>query len=89
MSREKQVLRVLDNLKTEKEQQAAIKGAGSQRIESATVSAIVISMHGHDIDEDLRIRVLEPFIEEVLGKLAEDGEVAFEMRQGFRRWFKI
>lgn len=86
--REVQVLRALGKLKVEKEQQIVSGGGGRKAIKSATISALVTSMHGQILNHDVRVTALEPFMEEVLKKLAEDGEVAFEIRQGVKRWFK-
>jgi hypothetical protein len=49
----------------------------------------VVLIHGEGIDEEVRKMALEPFIDEVLRKLAEDGRVAFEMREGVKRWFGV
>lgn len=87
--REGQVLRALEKVKVEKEQQLASGGGGGKVIKSATTTALVTSIHGHSLDQNVRVMALEPFMEEILMKLAEDGEVAFEVRQGVKRWFKI
>ena len=44
-------------------------------------------VHGPDVDATVREMALEPFMDEVLRKLAEDGTVAFEIRQGVKKWF--
>lgn len=33
--------------------------------------------------------VLEPFMEEVLRKLAEDGKVSFRVTKGVKTWFAL
>lgn len=33
--------------------------------------------------------VLEPFMEEMIRKLAEDGKVAFQVRRGVKTWFAL
>uniref|UniRef100_A0A8H7KAC7 Metallo-beta-lactamase domain-containing protein n=1 Tax=Bionectria ochroleuca TaxID=29856 RepID=A0A8H7KAC7_BIOOC len=70
--REDRCLRALGNIKSK-----AIK---SGRFSGATVTEIVTSMHGKDVEEGLRNKVLEPFVAEVLKKLAEDGRVIFHVR---------
>lgn len=59
------------------------------RIPSLTLKELVTAIHGSDIDEEVRAMALEPFINEVCRKLAEDGRVAFQMHGGERRWFSI
>ncbi|KAA8648077.1 uncharacterized protein ATNIH1004_003960 [Aspergillus tanneri] len=81
--RERQVLQILANL--QKEQGARKKGKSA----SVTVQQLVGLMHGSGLDEDVRTLALEPFIDEVLQKLAEDGRVGFEMRSGEKRWFGV
>ena len=53
-----------------------------------TVKELVMAKHGSEGNQGVRELALEPFMEEVLGKLAEDGRVAFfEMRAGRKKWF--
>lgn len=78
--RETQVLQALARLKTADGK----KGKGS-----VTVPQLVTAMHGENMDAEVRKAAVEPFIEEVLTKLAHDGKVAFEIRGGVRRWFGI
>ncbi|TKA66030.1 hypothetical protein B0A49_08118 [Cryomyces minteri] len=56
---------------------------------SVTVQDLVTEIYGASLDEETRTLVLEPFIGEVLRKLAGDGKVAFEMRGGKRKWFFV
>ncbi|KAI1318227.1 beta-lactamase-like protein [Xylariaceae sp. FL0255] len=63
-------------------------GAGKGR-SSFTVSQLVSLMHGEQLDEQVRVMAIEPFMLEVLRKLADDGRVAFEMRAGERKWFSL
>lgn len=84
--REGQISGALEKLKVEKEQQV---GGGGKAIRSMTISELVTSIHGHSLRQDVRVLALELFMEKILKKLTEDGEVAFEMRQGVKRWFKI
>ena len=61
--------------------------AGRRKVGSVTVKDLVTAMYGEKIDENLREKALEPFMDEALRKLAEDGQVAFEMRGGVKKWF--
>lgn len=63
-------------------------GAGRKKT-SFTVKQLVTAMHGDELDQQVRELAVEPFIHEVLRKLAEDEKVAFEMRGGERKWFSI
>jgi glyoxylase-like metal-dependent hydrolase (beta-lactamase superfamily II) len=76
--RESKVLEALTNTK---------KKAGGKG--SMTVAELVTAMHGEDLDGSVKEMALEPFMEEVLKKLAEDGKVAFEVRNGEKKWFTI
>jgi glyoxylase-like metal-dependent hydrolase (beta-lactamase superfamily II) len=78
--REAQVLAALRKLKV----QAGPRGKGS-----VTVPELVSVMHGDELDPEVRKMAVEPFMEEVLKKLAEDGKVAFEIRGGIKKWFGI
>jgi hypothetical protein len=46
-------------------------------------------LHGSELDDDVRQMAVQPFMEEVLRKLAEDGKVAFELRGGQKKWFVL
>jgi hypothetical protein len=81
--RERQVLMTLDRLNKE------MRRTGQGKRESVAVKELVVLIHGEGIDEEVRKMALEPFIDEVLRKLAEDGKVAFEMREGVKRWFGV
>lgn len=67
---------------------AAMKLAAGGGKGSVTVSQLVTAMHG-TMDPEVRKMAIEPFTEEVLRKLAEDGKVAFEVRRGAKKWFGI
>ena len=56
---------------------------------SATVKDIVTEIYGTSLDEKTRTLALEPFIDEVLRKLAGDSKVAFERRSGSKRWYSV
>ncbi|CAK1362407.1 Beta-lactamase-like protein 2 [Cercospora beticola] len=79
--REKQYLLALQQIK--KERMAARQAVG------VTVEELVLILHGMNIDAEVRKMALEPFVEEVLRKLAEDGKAAFQIRGGQRLWFSL
>lgn len=81
--REKQILRTLAEIKRHEPSQ------GRRKMRSVTVKDLVTAMYGEGITDGIREKALEPFIDEALRKLAEDGRVAFEMREGEKRWFAI
>ena len=81
--RERQVLQKLEETRR-KERAGGGRGKGS-----VTVKELVMAMHGSEVNQGVRELALEPFMEEVLRKLAEDGRVAFEMRAGIKKWFTI
>ncbi|KAG6358777.1 hypothetical protein INS49_012296 [Diaporthe citri] len=54
-----------------------------------TVKDLVTSVYGDQMDTGVREMALEPFMDEVLRKLAEDGMVGFEMRGGVKKWFAV
>ncbi|KAI1116522.1 putative metallo-beta-lactamase domain protein [Nemania sp. NC0429] len=88
MRREAQVLQALKTLKSR--QNTATEAPGRSRATgSVTVSEVVTEIHGEELDNEVRLMALEPFIDEVLRKLAEDGAVAFEIRKGVKRWFVV
>lgn len=74
--REKQVIRALRNL----------RDYGQSR---PVVRDIVENIYGNSVDETTRTLALEPFIDEVLRKLAGDGKVGFQVRAGQKKWFLI
>ncbi|GAQ08561.1 beta-lactamase-like protein 2 [Aspergillus lentulus] len=61
-------------------------GPGKGRL---TVKELVAAVHGDRIDDGIRVLALEPFMDEVLRKLAEDGAVGFDMRGGVKKWFAV
>ncbi|GAQ08549.1 beta-lactamase-like protein 2 [Aspergillus lentulus] len=73
--REDRVVETLKQMKTEDQRNGA-RGKGS-----VTVQQLVTAMHGNDLDEQMRTMALEPFVDEVLRKLAQDDRVAFEMER--------
>ena len=62
---------------------------GQKETETVTGKGLVMAIHGSRIDEQVREMVLEPFMDEVLRKLAEEGRVAFEIRRGEKKWFGV
>ncbi|KAF2234841.1 Metallo-hydrolase/oxidoreductase [Viridothelium virens] len=74
--RERQVMQALNRIR-------------SRGDKSAMVKDIVTEIYGEALDEGTRSLVLEPFIDEVLRKLANDGKVAFEMRGGKKKWYSV
>lgn len=53
------------------------------------VGELVTAVYGEGMDDGLRKQALEPFMDEVLRKLAADGMVGFELRKGVKNWFAI
>ena len=64
------------------------KTAGSGKGD-VTVKELVSTMYGETMADEVRQMAIEPFMEEVLRKLAEDGKVAFTVRGGVKKWFEI
>lgn len=54
-----------------------------------TVKDLVTAVYGAQMDAGVRELALEPFMDEVLRKLAEDGKVGFDMRGGVKKWFAV
>ena len=80
----------LDNKwRREKQVMKALGRVRSRGEKSVTVKDLVTEIYGESLDENTRILALEPFIDEVLRKLADDCKVAFEMRRGKKKWFSI
>ena len=77
--REMQVLQALTKIK-----RSVGQGKGS-----VTVQQLVTAMYGEKLDNEVRELAIEPFTDEVLRKLAEDGKVAFEIRGREKKWFVI
>jgi glyoxylase-like metal-dependent hydrolase (beta-lactamase superfamily II) len=83
LKREERILKTLEKLNME---QRRMEG---RKIKSVTVKELVTSVHGMELDEEVRALALEPFMDEVLRKLAEEGRVGFEMRGGEKKWFGV
>ena len=67
---------------------SAAEGRGRNK-GSVTVPQLVTAMHGGELDPEVRKMAVEPLMDEVLRKLAEDGKVAFEVKGGEKKWFSI
>ncbi|KAI0439706.1 hydroxyacylglutathione hydrolase [Xylaria telfairii] len=76
-NRENRVLQTLRRLRP------ADKGRG----ESVSIRQLASLMYGEGVSDEVRNQAVEPLTEEVLQKLAEDGKVGFEIRNGERMWF--
>ncbi|KAI9727728.1 MAG: hypothetical protein M1828_005956 [Chrysothrix sp. TS-e1954] len=76
LRRERQVLQALGRVRHQGEK-------------SRTVADLVTDIYGESLNEDTRKLALEPFIDEVLRKLAEDCLVAFEKRGGRKSWYTL
>ncbi|KAL8962390.1 MAG: hypothetical protein Q9193_001196 [Seirophora villosa] len=80
--RERQILKSLKSIKEAERSTGKRKGKGS-----TTVKDLVVAVHGEGMDGEVSEKVLEPFTNEVLGKLAGDGKVGFELSGGAKKWF--
>ncbi|CAE7178495.1 hypothetical protein PTNB85_02851 [Pyrenophora teres f. teres] len=74
--REKQVLQAMRDLRDADERRPNVR-------------MIVDRMYGSSVNEITRTLALEPFIGEVLRKLAGDGKVGFGVRAGRKGWFLV
>ncbi|KAF2429265.1 Metallo-hydrolase/oxidoreductase [Tothia fuscella] len=73
----------------EKQVMIALGKVRRRGLKSVTVTDLVSEIYGEALDEETRTLALEPFIGEVLRKLADDNKVAFEMRGGKRKWYSV
>jgi hypothetical protein len=76
LRREKQVMNALGRIRSRGDRSVAVKD-------------LVTEIYGHSLDEETRTLALEPFIDEVLRKLAGDGKVAFERRGRLKKWYSV
>ena len=81
MRREKQCLTALDRIRSDEQSSGQLSGV--------TVSELTDAIYGEKLDEEMRKLALEPFIDEVLRKLVEDGKVGFRVRKGVKKWFTL
>lgn len=65
----------------------AARGRGGRA--RLTVQEVVSAVYGRNVEDRVKQRALEPFLQEVLSKLAEDGKVGFEVKGGIKRWFLL
>lgn len=79
--RERQVMQALRKL-------GAARGASARAV---TVRDLVTEIYGGSLDKSTRTLALEPFIDEVLRKLAGDCRVGFQVRRGEkeRKWYAV
>ena len=73
----------------ERQVMQALGRAQGHGVKSVTIKDLVTEIYGESLDEDTRTLALEPFIGEVLRKLAGDSKVAFEMRYGKKKWYSV
>ncbi|ETI19900.1 hypothetical protein G647_08915 [Cladophialophora carrionii CBS 160.54] len=76
LRRERQVMNALGRVRSRGERSVAVKD-------------LVTEIYGRSLDEETRTLALEPFIDEVLRKLAGDGKVAFEIRGRVKKWYSV
>jgi len=76
-------------LKRERQVMQGLSRVRERGGKSVTVPDLVTEIYGKSLDEKTRTLALEPFIGEVLKKMAGDSAVAFEMRQGRKKWFGL
>ncbi|KAJ5192640.1 hypothetical protein N7449_008782 [Penicillium cf. viridicatum] len=84
LRRERQVLKALVQNKLDK--RGASQGGGNG---SVTVQQLVAATYMEAVEAGFRELALEPFMDKVLRKLAEDSIVAFEVRRGVKKWFAL
>ena len=76
-------------LRRERQVMQALSRACNRGEKSVSVKDLVTEIYGQSLDESTRTLALEPFIDEVLRKLAGDGKVAFQMRGGRKKWYLV
>ncbi|ROT34556.1 Metallo-hydrolase/oxidoreductase [Sodiomyces alkalinus F11] len=78
-------------LKRERQVMQALRSLGTHGSRTVTVKEIVTEIYGESLDESTRTLALEPFIDEVLRKLAGDYRVGFQVRRGEkeRKWYAV
>ncbi|RMZ82916.1 hypothetical protein DV736_g6622, partial [Chaetothyriales sp. CBS 134916] len=76
---------IVDALRQRRWQQQQM-GNGSNVASSLTVMELVRELHG-ELPSDLVEKGLEPFVSQVLKKLAEERRVGFALVRGSRQWF--
>jgi glyoxylase-like metal-dependent hydrolase (beta-lactamase superfamily II) len=68
---------------------AALKSFHSRGQRSASVGDVVLQIYGTAVSKETRAAALEPFINEVLCKLAGDFKIAFQFHDGTKKWYFI
>ena len=76
LRRERQILRALHQIES------------GPRCRRLSTKEVVMAVHGDRISDHL-MEVLDPFMDEILRKLAEEGIVGFDMRGGVKKWFAV
>lgn len=76
-------------LRRERQVMQALGRACNCGEKSVTVQDLVTEIYGESLDESTRTLALEPFIDEVLRKLAGDSRVAFQMKGGKKKWYSV
>lgn len=76
-------------LKREAQVMQALARVRDRGEKSVTVKDLVTEIYGEALDESTRILALEPFIDEVLRKMAGDCRVGFEIRRGKKKWYSV
>lgn len=76
-------------LRRERQVMQALGRVRSRGERSVTIQDLVSEIYGRSLDEATRTLALEPFMGEVLRKLAGDGRVAFELRGGKKKWYSV
>lgn len=78
-------------LRRERQVMQALRRLGTRGSRTVTVKEIVTEIYGESLDESMRTLALEPFVDEVLRKLAGDCRVGFQVRRGEkeRKWYAV
>ncbi|KAF5120187.1 Atrochrysone carboxyl ACP thioesterase [Metarhizium anisopliae] len=76
-------------LRRERQVMQALGRARTRGERSITIQGLVTEIYGEALEESTRTLALEPFINEVLRKLAGDCRVAFEIRGGKKKWYSV
>lgn len=81
--REQQLLATLEKLKNSANQSKKTNKG------SVTCRDLVLASYGSTIGEEIIEKTLCPMTLEILWKMARDGQVGFEIKEGDRQWFAI
>ncbi|RMZ73868.1 Beta-lactamase 2 [Pyrenophora seminiperda CCB06] len=80
---------LMSKFRREKQVLQAMRDLRDTGVTRPNVRNIVDRMYGSSVNEKTRTLALEPFIGEVLRKLAGDGMVGFGVRAGRKGWFLV